>query len=165
MYFGDVGGKFAIVGPLKKIRHVGDFTVSQQQSYPVINVGGKMVMVHRAVAYAYGKITKDEFDRSSKYVAVMHLNNNKHDFHPDNLKFGTTAENILAVHDNAATTRRKRVRQLDVHRSVVAEYPSTLAAVAAVDRAYPQGICRAIAKRCKFAGFYWEFARPLVQSL
>ena len=148
LYFGGVDGKFSIVGPFRRIRRVGDFDVTDRSPYPLIGFGSKVVQVHKLVAYVYGKITKNHFENTSDdNQVVMHLNNEKHDFHPDNLKSGTYTENNTARHANPATTSRKRTRQLDLQKNLVAEFESrTTAAVVVgvsqykINKAITQGL-------------------------
>jgi len=155
LYFGDVDGKFAVVGPYLKTRRIGDFRLDEQ-GYPMMSIREKNASVHRAVAYVYGKISKSEYyDAAGTGIVVMHLNNEKHEFTPDNLARGTSPENNMARHDNPETTSRKRVRQLDSNRISVAEFESQKAAYESVD-GNKSSMSKAISGNKVYEGSFWE---------
>jgi len=156
LYFGEVDGKFAIVGPKLKTRRKGDFSLDKK-GYPLMSIRGKPAKVHRAVAYVYGKISKSEYyDAVGTGIVVMHLNDKKPDFKPDNLARGTSPENNMARHDNPETTLRKRVRQLDSNRISVAEFESQKAAYESVG-GNQSSMSDAIRDNKLYEGYFWEY--------
>ena len=91
-------------------------------------------------------------------LVVMHINDNKEDFNPTNLKRGTSSENNFARHDNLATTGRKRVRVIETLESgeeCITEYESRKAAATAV-RGKQQRISDAIGRNSIYMGMRWK---------
>jgi len=155
-YFGEVDGKFAVVGPYRRLRRMGDFRLNEH-GYPLIKIRRKNARVHRAVAYVYGKISKSEYyDAAGTGIVVMHLNNEKHDFTPDNLARGTSPENQVARHDNPETTGRKRVRQLDSNRISMREFESQKAAYESVGGNQSR-MGKAIRDNKLYKHSFWEY--------
>ena len=155
LYFGEVDGEFAVVGPYRRLRRAGDFLLNEH-GYPLMKIRGKLARVHRAVAYVYGKISKSEYyDPVGTGIVVMHMNNKKHEFNPGNLARGTSPENNMARHDNPETTLRKRVRQLDSNRISMREFESQKAAYESVG-GNPCGMSKAIRDNKLYEGSFWE---------
>lgn len=129
-YFGNVDGVYSVVSPSMKMRRVGDFLTTKRLPYPSIH----KQLLHRVVAYVEGIITRKEFDDpSGTGVVVEHIDHDKTNFSPGNLKRGTQSSNGLAANDNPATTRRKRVRQIDTGTGeLVAVHDSITAAAKAL---------------------------------
>ena len=138
---------------------VGDFLVTALRRYPMININGKNYPVHRLVAYMSGIISYIELESmGTNGLVVMHKNDNKEDFRPNNLARGTSSENNFARHDNPKTTSRKRVRAietLDNGEECVTEYDSRTAAARAVG-GKQQRISEAIGRNSMYMGMYWE---------
>ena len=154
-YFGEVDGKFTVVGPYRRLRRMGDFRLDRK-GYPLMKIRGKLALVHRAVAYVYGKISKSEYyDAAGTGIVVMHLNNEKHEFMPDNLARGTPSKNSVARHDNPETTSRKRVRQLDSNRISLREFESQKAAYESVG-GNQSSMSDAIRDNKLYEGSFWE---------
>ena len=160
-YLGIVDGEYGIVDPDRYIHRVGDFLVTSRKKYPTLKTGGKLYQVHRVVAYVEGIISKYEFKNPKTCgFVVMHLFDDKEDFRPEELKRGTPAENNMARHDNLATTSRKAVRQLDLKRILIEEFPSLVAAARALGIKW-RTIRSAIRNNGKCQGkFYFEFLNP-----
>ena len=140
---------------------VGDFGVDERHPYPSININGKNYPVHCLVAYMSGIISYGELETmGTNELVVMHKNDNKEDFNPENLARGTSSENQLARHDNPETTLRKRVRAietLDSGEECVTEYESRTAAARAVGGKKPS-ISSAIGRNSVYKGMRWECA-------
>jgi len=137
---------------------VGDFGVTSRHPYPVIGVGNSLYKVHRVVAYVEEIISKYEFENPKTCgFVVMHIDNDKEDFRPEKLKRGTPGDNNMARHDNPETSGRKVVRQLDLNRVCIKEFPSITAA--ALDTGiHPDTISGAVKYGRKCQGkFYFEF--------
>jgi hypothetical protein len=147
-------GRYAIVGPNRDLRCVGDFRVTDRLPYPRIEIKGKMYRVHRVVAYAHGLITRDKFYSRGKDV-VEHKDADKTNFEFKNLGDGTAESNNLATQDNPATTLRKRVRRTHIVDGSIVEYESRRAAAAANDCSGPS-ITNAI-RNTTWRGYSWEF--------
>jgi len=164
-YMGLFDGVYGVVDPDRYIHRVGDFSVDSRSPYPTLGTGGKFYTVHRVVAYVEGIISKYEFDHPKKCgFVVMHIDDDKEDFRPNKLKRGTPAENNMARHDNPATTLRKPIRQLDLNRICIKEFPSQAAASIALGIDYTT-ISGAIKRGSKCQGkFYFEFANPAPSS-
>ena len=93
-------------------------------------------------------------------LVVMHKNDKKQDFNPENLARGTPSENQLARHDNPETTLRKRVRAIETLESgeeCITEYESQTAAARAVNGKQPR-ISEAIGRNSIYMGMRWECA-------
>ena len=144
-----------------KYRSIGDFLVTAEQSYPMIGINGKIRLVHCLVAYMSGIISYGELETmGTNDIVVMHLNDKKQDFNPENLARGTSSENQLARHDNPATTSRKRVRAIETLESgeeCITEYESRTAAARAVNGKHPS-ISAAIGRNSIYMGMRWECA-------
>ena len=146
---------------------VGDFSVTAEDPYPRININGKFYYVHCLVAYMSGIISYDELESmGTNELVVMHLNDNKEDFNPENLARGTSSENQLARHDNPQTTSRKRVRAIEMLESgeeCITEYESQTAAARAVNGKH-QSISQAIRRNYIYKGMRWECAARISSS-
>ena len=138
----------------KTYRGIGDFGVTARLPYPMIFIGAKMYRVHCVVAAAEGIITYD--DMSERGVVVMHLDNDKTNFRPENLARGSPSTNSIARHENPLTTLRKRVRAVTERGGeTIAEYESRTAAANAVGGSCSK-ISRAIRGKWRHRGVYWE---------
>jgi hypothetical protein len=147
-------GRYAIVGPNRDLRCVGDFRVTDRHPYPTIKIKGKMYQVHKVVAYAEGLITRDKFYSGVEGV-VEHKDTDKTNFEITNLRDGTSESNNLATQNNPATTSRKRVRRTHLEHGTIVEYESRKAAAAAND-CHGTSITRAI-RNTTWRGYSWEF--------
>jgi hypothetical protein len=147
-------GRYAIVGPNRDLRCVGDFRVTDRLPYPMIKIKRKLYRVHRVVAYAHGLITRDQFYSRGKDV-VEHKDTDKTNFEIDNLGDGTAESNALSTQDNPATTLRKRVRRTHIEHGTIVEYESGKAAAAANYCSGPS-ITTAI-RNTTWRGYSWEF--------
>jgi hypothetical protein len=147
-------GRYAIVGPNRDLRCVGDFPVTDRDPYPRIEIKKKKYRVHRVVAYAHGLITRAKFYSRGKDV-VEHKDNDKTNFAFDNLDDGTAESNALSTQNNPATTSRKRVRRTHLEHGTIVEYESGRAAAAANDCS-GKSIKRAI-QNTTWRGYSWEF--------
>jgi hypothetical protein len=136
---------------------VGDFNVTSRSPYPLIGVGNSMYKVHRVVAFVEGIISKDEFENPKTCgFVVMHVSGDKEDFRPENLKRGTPGDNQVARHENPETSGRKAVRQLDLNRVCMKEFPSITAA--ALNTGIPRRTIHRAIKYRKYQGnFHFEF--------
>ena len=141
-----------------KYRGIGDFRVGRNP-YPTTRINKKNRQVHCLVAFVSGIISYDELETmKTNDRVVMHLNDKKEDFNPENLARGTPSENNFARHDNLATTSRKRVRgieTLDNGEECVAEYESQTAAAKAVGGCNKR-ISAAIRDKSPYMNMYWE---------
>ena len=157
-YMGLDEGEYVIVRSSTGDKYcVGDFLVTPRQKYPLIGVGGKLYKVHRVVAFVEGIISNEEFENPKTCgFRVMHIDNDKENFRPGNLKRGTPAENNMARHENPETTLRKPVMQLDPNRIVVAEFPSQTAAAAIVGGT-SSTLGRKIGTNSLYMGYLWEY--------
>lgn len=155
-FFGEINGDYAVVDPFKRLRRVGDFRTDARRPYPTIESGSRSYLVHRVVALVEGILSKEQFENyRDNEVVVMHVDNDKTNFHPQNLQLGTSSENATSRHKNPSTTRRKRVRQLDDNGSQVNEFESASAAAKAVGiRA--SNIFYAISKKHRRKDYRWE---------
>ena len=137
----------------------GDFLVDERHPYPTITINKKTYRVHCLVAFMSGFISYEELETmGTNDIVVMHINDNKEDFRPNNLARGTSSENNFARHDNPETTSRKRVRAietLDNGEECVTEYDSRTAAARAVG-GKQQRISEAIGRNSMYMGMYWE---------
>ena len=131
---------------------IGDFGVTARLPYPMIKIGAKSYLVHCVVAAAEGIITYG--DMSERDVVVMHLDNDKTNFIPENLARGSPSTNNYARHENPATTGRKRVRAV-MECGKTIEFDSRTAAANAVG-GRSQGISEAIRGKYRHRGVYWE---------
>ena len=142
-----------------KYRSTGDFLVTTEHPYPMININGKNYYVHCLVAYMSGKISYGELETmGTNELVVMHSNDNKEDFNPENLARGTSSENSLARHENPETTSRKRVRVIEMMESgeeCITEYESQTAAARAVNGCNKR-ISKAIGSNSVYMGMRWE---------
>jgi hypothetical protein len=152
-------GRYAIVGPNRDLRCVGDFTVTDRHPYPRIEIKKKLYQVHRVVAYAHGLITREQFYSRGKDV-VEHKDTDKTNFAFDNLDDGTAESNALARHDNPATTLRKRVRRTHLEDRTIVEYESGRAAAAA-NNCCRDSITNAI-QNTTWRGYSWEFVENII---
>ena len=138
---------------------VGDFLVTVEHPYPRIAINDKIRPVHCLVAFMSGIISYEELETmGTNGLVVMHINDNKEDFNPTNLKRGTSSENNFARHDNLATTGRKRVRVIETLESgeeCITEYESRKAAATAV-RGKQQRISDAIGRNSIYMGMRWK---------
>ena len=138
---------------------VGDFLVTAEHPYPKIGINGKLRPVHCLVAFMSGIISYIELESmGTNDIVVMHINDNKEDFNPANLKRGTPSENQLARQDNPQTTLRKRVRAIEMLESgeeCITEYESQTAAARAVG-GKSHGISKAIGRNSVYKGMRWE---------
>ena len=138
---------------------VGDFLVTALRRYPRIQINKKYYQVHCLVAFMSGIISYEELETmGTNGLVVMHINDNKEDFNPTNLKRGTSSENNFARHDKLATTGRKRVRVIETLESgeeCITEYESRKAAATAV-RGKQQRISDAIGRNSIYMGMRWE---------
>ena len=144
-----------------KYRSIWDFLVTAEDPYPRITINGKNYLVHCLVAFMSGIISYEELETmGTNDIVVMHINDNKEDFRPINLKRGTSSENSLARQDNPQTTGRKRVRVIETLESgeeCITEYESRTAAAIAVGGKQP-GISKAIGSNSIYMGMRWECA-------
>ena len=147
-------GRYAIVGPNRDLRCVGDFRVTDRDPYPRIEIKKKSYQVHKVVAYAHGLITRDKFYSRVEGV-VEHKDNDKTNFAFDNLDDGTAESNALSTQNNPATTLRKRVRRTHIEHGTIVEYESMTAAAAANDCS-GKSITNAI-RNTTWRGYSWEF--------
>jgi hypothetical protein len=147
-------GRYAIVGPNRDLRCVGDFRVTDRHPYPMIKIKKKQYRVHRVVAYAHGLIRRDQFYSRVEGV-VEHKDADKTNFEFKNLRDGTAESNALSTQDNPATTLRKRVRRTHIVDHTIVEYESGRAAAAANDCS-GKSITRAI-RNTTWRGYSWEF--------
>jgi S-formylglutathione hydrolase FrmB len=120
----------------------------------MIKIKKKQYLVHKVVAYAHGKITRDKFYSRVEGV-VEHKDNDKTNFAFDNLDDGTAETNGLARHDNPTTTLRKRVRRTHIEHGTIVEYESRRAAAAA-NNCCGKSIKNAI-RNTTWRGYSWEF--------
>lgn len=154
-YFGMVNGEYAVIDTHKRLRTVGDFRTSSRIPYPIIVISGKKYRVHRIVALVEGIITPEQFDTPSNDAIVMHLDDDKTNFRPENLRLGTFSENNVAVQSNPATSKRKRVRQLDNNGTILAEFECARIAAKIVDGS--MGCIRqAYTKQSCYKGYRWK---------
>jgi hypothetical protein len=156
IYCGEIDGRYAIIGPNRDLRFVGDFRVTDESPYPTIRINRNTYQVHRVVAYINGKIPREDWESGNTKMVVGHIDNDKTNFHIDNLKYVPAKENNLDRHDNPETTLRKPVRRIDVHGHAT-EYKSLTEAVAASDWSY-----RTIHRACNSQkttkdGYLWQF--------
>jgi hypothetical protein len=133
----------------KTYRGIGEFGVTARMPYPTITIGAKKYLVHRVVAAAEGIITYDDFRG-----VVMHLDDDKTNFRPENLARGTHRENQISRHENLLTTGRKRVRAV-MECGETIEFDSHTAAANAVGGSF-RGISQAIRRKCRNRGVHWE---------
>ena len=143
----------------KKYRSTGDFLVTADDPYPRITINGKLYYVHCLVAFMSGIISYIELETmDTNELVVMHKNDKKQDFNPENLARGTSSENGLARHDNPATTGRKRVRVIEMLESgeeCITEYESQTAAARAVGGCNKR-ISDAIGRNSMYKCMRWE---------
>jgi hypothetical protein len=130
IYCGEIDGRYAIIGPNRDLRFVGDFRVTDESPYPLIRINRKLYQVHRVVAYINGKIPREDWDSGNIKKVVAHRDNNKTNFHIKNLKYVPAKDNMMDCQDNLETTLRKPVCRIDPNGNVV-EYKSLTEAVAA----------------------------------
>ena len=153
-FFGIYDGDYAVVDARKNVRRVGDFVL---RPYPVIKIDNKMFLVHRVVAYVENLISKEQFYARENSQVVMHINADKADFRPGNLRAGTSAQNNVDRQNNPKTTQRKRVRQLDDDGVCLGEYESILAASKVLAQGNSGGVSSAIRTKGTYKNFRWEF--------
>jgi hypothetical protein len=154
-YFGVVDGDYAVIDLHKRMRRVGEFRTTSRMPYPGVTIRDRWYMIHRVVALVEGIISPEQFDNPSKEALVMHLDDNKTNFRPENLRLGTSSENSICTHENPLTTRKKRVRQLDDDGKCITEFESLGAAAEAV-RSHRQNIKLAITRKRHCKGYRWE---------
>ena len=153
-YFGVIDGDYAVVDR-KRMRRVGDFRSTLRAPYPCIRIRDRFYLIHRVAALVEGIISPEQFDNPSKEAVVMHIDNDKTNFRPENLRLGTPSENNMCTQSNPLTTTRKRVRQLDDDGACVVEFES-ISAAAKVVGGHMRGISRTIAKNHRYRGYRWE---------
>lgn len=154
-YFGVVDGDFAVVDR-KRMRRVNNFRTTRRGLYPTFGIDGHRYLAHRVVALVEGILSEEQFENSrGGEVVVMHLDDDKTNFRPENLRIGTRSENSLCTHANPLTTGKKRVRQLDDDGICVAEFESITAAAKAVG-VTDDGIRRSITKKRHHKGHRFE---------
>jgi hypothetical protein len=156
-YFGVIDGDYAVVDLHKRMRRVGDFRSTSRMPYPNIKFSGRLYNIHRVVALVEGIISQEQFDNPrSEGVVVMHIDDDKTNFRPENLRLGTPSENNICTHANPLTTRRKRVRQLDDNGKCITEFESIGAAAEAVG-GHMTGISKTAKKKNRrYKGYRWE---------
>lgn len=155
-YFGVVDGDYAVVDR-KRMRRVSDFRSTLREPYTRIRIRDHFYLIHRVVALVEGIISQEQFDNPrGNDAVVMHLDDDKTNFRPENLRLGTYSENGFCTQSNPLTTTRKRVRQLDDDGACIAEFES-ISAAAKVVGGHMRGISRTIAKKnhC-YRGYRWE---------
>ena len=142
-----------------KYRSTGDFLVTALHLYPMIQINKKNYLVHCLVAFMSGIISYEELETmGTNDIVVMHKNDKKQDFNPENLARGTSSENQLARQDNPHTTGRKRVRAIETLESgeeCITEYESQTAAARAVGGSR-HGISDAIGRNSMYKDMRWE---------
>ena len=154
-YFGVVDGDYAVVDR-KRMRRVDDFLSTHRDPYPIVGIDGSRYKIHRVIALVEGIISPEQFENPrGEGVVVMHIDDNKTNFRPENLQLGTPSENSICTHENPLTTLRKRVRQLDDDGKCIAEFESLGAAAEAV-RGHRQNIKIAITRKRRRKGYRWE---------
>ena len=156
-YFGVIDGNYAIVDR-KRMRRVDDFLSTRRDPYPIVGIDGSRYKIHRVVALVEGIISQEQFDNPrGEGVVVMHIDDNKTNFRPENLRLGTPSENGMCTHANPLTTGRKRVRQLDDDGNCITEFESMTAAAQAVG-GHRQRIKMAITRKRHCKGYLWELS-------
>jgi hypothetical protein len=155
-YFGVVDGDYAVVDR-KRMRRVGDFRSTLREPYTRIRIRDRFYLIHRVVALVEGIISQEQFDNPrGDDAVVMHLDDDKTNFRPENLRLGTPSENGFCTQSNPLTTTRKRVRQLDDDGACIAEFESLTAAAKAVN-GHMRGISTIGKKKNRrYRGYRWE---------
>jgi hypothetical protein len=156
IYCGEIDGKYAIIGPNRRQQFVGDFTVTDEDPYPLITINGNPYKVHRLVAYINGQIPREDWESGNPKMVVAHRDNNKTNFHINNLKYVPSKENALDRHDNPETSLRKPVRRIDVHGHAT-EYKSIKEAAAANDWGGTTIRNKCTNRKTTSDGYLWHF--------
>ena len=156
IYCGEIDGRYAIVGPNRDLRFVGDFRVTDEDPYPLIRINRKLYKVHRIVAYINGQIPREDWESGNPKMVVAHRDNDKTNFHIDNLKYVPAEENALDRHDNPETTSRKPVCRIDPNGHVT-EYKSLTEAAAASDWSYDTISRKCNSQKTTKDGYLWQF--------
>ena len=156
IYCGEIDGKYAIIGPNRRQQFVGDFTVTDEDPYPMITINQKQYKVHRVVAYINGKIPREDWESGNTKMVVAHRDNDKTNFHIDNLKYVPAKENMLDRHDNPETTLRKPVRRIDPNGNAT-EYKSLKEAAAANDWSKETISNACNSQKTTSDGYLWQF--------
>jgi len=82
--------------------------LSLNNGYPIININGKQCLCH---ILSYKTFFPDEYATKEPNEIILHENDERMDFRPQNLRLGTFSQNLIDAHDNGCydgTTRERK---------------------------------------------------------
>ncbi|AGE58128.1 hypothetical protein PBCVNW6652_775L [Paramecium bursaria Chlorella virus NW665.2] len=83
--------------------------MSFSNGYPVLSLGGKKSVGLHVIAFK--TFFPEEYNKKNPEEMVLHINDNKNDFRPENLRLGTASKNTKDAYDNGKYDGTKRGKQ------------------------------------------------------